>query len=262
MRFTLSKIPIVFLLIMNVLSGCGNGDKTSHQNASGTDTAWWPIFRGNNQLSGNVEESLPDSLHHLWTFKTGDDIVSTPVIGEGLVFVGSSDGLLYALDFSTGDSVWAFDTGSPLEASPLVLDKKVYIGSMDGELYALDALSGTLKWTYKTRGKIIGSANWVLSADGTKKQIVVGSYDSKMHCVDPETGELIWSYDTKNFINGAPAVYQNSVIFGGCDALLHRVSGDAGESIVQINVKSYVAGSPSVSGSVPIWEITTDSSSV
>ncbi len=89
----------------------------------------WPMFRGNPALTGVAEGSLPVKLKLLWSFKTGGPVKSSAAIVGGRVFVGSDDGLVYALDFATGAKQWTFKTGGPVESSPLVLNGRVFVGS-------------------------------------------------------------------------------------------------------------------------------------
>jgi len=105
-----------------------------------------------------------------------------------------------------------------------VVEGSVYVGSSDGFLYALDAKNGSLKWKYETDGEILGAANWVHSPDGQMLWILVGSYDGILHCVDSTSGKAVWTYETDNYINGSPAVDNQKTVFGGCDAMIHVVS--------------------------------------
>jgi outer membrane protein assembly factor BamB len=41
-----------------------------------------------------------------------------------------------ALDGTTGAKLWSFATGSYVESSPAVADGVVYVGSLDGKVYA------------------------------------------------------------------------------------------------------------------------------
>ena len=61
----------------------------------------WPMFRGGQQLLGRASGSLPDSLKFVWKFKTGDQIKSSPAIEGNLVFIGSSDANVYAIDLES-----------------------------------------------------------------------------------------------------------------------------------------------------------------
>jgi outer membrane protein assembly factor BamB len=71
-----------------------------------------------------------------WTFATGNS--SSPAIGsDGTVYVGSTDGKLYAVT-PAGMLKWAFATGNSIESSPAIgSDGTLYVGSDDGNLYAI-----------------------------------------------------------------------------------------------------------------------------
>ncbi|MBA2755040.1 MAG: PQQ-binding-like beta-propeller repeat protein, partial [Chloroflexia bacterium] len=72
-----------------------------------------------------------------WGFKAGNAIMSSPAISDGLIFVGSYDRQLYALKADTGVAAWTFATGGYVHSSPAVVDGVVYVGSDDGALYAI-----------------------------------------------------------------------------------------------------------------------------
>lgn len=211
----------------------------------------WPIYRGDQMLSGFTRESLPERMRLLWTFKTEDAIRSSPVIGNGMVFFGSFDGKVYSLDVESGRKLWEFNTESSVEASPILLKDTIYVGSLSGILYSLDARSGKQRWTYETRNRIAGSANWTQLKREKEYMIFVGSYDNMLHCVDSKKGKKIWTFATQHFINGSPALYgadPEALVFGGCDAQVHLVSVVDGAPLGQIDAGSYIAASVAVSG--------------
>jgi outer membrane protein assembly factor BamB len=92
----------------------------------------------------------PTSCAPLWTATTGGELgMSSPAVANGVVYVGSQDGKVYALDAagSTNCSgtptscspLWTADTGGGAEfSSPAVANGVVYAGS-GNNLYAFDA---------------------------------------------------------------------------------------------------------------------------
>ena len=136
----------------------------------------------------------------------------------------------------------------PIEGSALWHDGAVYIGSTDGVLYAIDAASGRLRWRYATDHKIVGGASVIRAPGSGRTWIVVGSHDSYLHCVDAATGERVWRYETDNYINGTPAVADGKVVAGGCDAKIHVVSAADGSLLQRIDTGSYIAASVTVKG--------------
>ena len=79
---------------------------------------------------------------------------------NGIVFIGSTNSTLYALDASTGTLLWSVLTGGAVNSTPVVADGVVYVGSADGSLYALDARSGDILWTGPTGGEVSSPAVW------------------------------------------------------------------------------------------------------
>ena len=51
--------------------------------------------------------------------------------------MGSDDNNVYALDANTGALVWTYSTGGAVEDSPAIVNGVLYISSVDGNLYAL-----------------------------------------------------------------------------------------------------------------------------
>jgi outer membrane protein assembly factor BamB len=79
-------------------------------------------------------------LHKLWSFFTGCSGEfcggSSATVASGVVYVGSYDGNLYALNAATGAKLWSYHTGNQVFASPTVVNGVVYVGSGDGNMYA------------------------------------------------------------------------------------------------------------------------------
>lgn len=219
----------------------------------GNGATSWPVFRGDPALTGVAAGTVPASPTLRWTFQAGKHIVSSPVVerdapGGPLLVVGCDDGLVYALDATTGAKRWTFPTGDVIEAPPLIAYGSVFIGSSDGRFHALDLATGEARWTRETGDKILGGAN-ALTLSG-EERVVVGSYDSNLYCFAASDGAERWRYSTGNFVNGTPAVLGERIVFGGCDAVLHVVNAKDGTALAQIELgnDAHVAGSVALAG--------------
>ena len=249
----------LLLIIFFFLLACP-GNKEVEKKKKEVQTVSWPIFRGDSRLTGTInnqkflrgsrgqffQKAPPGRRRQLWTFQTGAEVISSPVIGFGRVYIGSTDGKVYALSLKDGSKIWEFDTGDDIEASPLLVDTFIYIGNLSGVFFALDAHTGKVYWKFETEGPIYGSANWIQKPGKGEKLIFVGSHDNKMYCFDAASGKLGWTYETENYINGTPAVDGESIVFGGCDALLHILSVLDGKKKGEVSVGSYIPGSPAL----------------
>ena len=75
------------------------------------------------------------------------------VVG-GRIFVGSRNGLVYALDAKTGCIAWTFEADAGVRSTPTVGrvsdgSTVVFFGDAHAQIYALDAASASLKWKVK-----------------------------------------------------------------------------------------------------------------
>jgi outer membrane protein assembly factor BamB len=79
----------------------------------------------------------------LWRELTGPR--AEIIVGGGLAFMGTYAGNVYAWDVNSGEERWVFRTRGAIGHSPMFFDGLVFFGSMDRKLYAVEARSGKEK---------------------------------------------------------------------------------------------------------------------
>ena len=84
----------------------------------------------------------------------------SPAVVDGIVYVGSEDGNLYALKADSGAVFWSFKTGGVVMGSPTVVNGIVYFGSADAKVYALNANTGAQEWTFATGKAVLVLRLW------------------------------------------------------------------------------------------------------
>jgi len=77
-----------------------------------------------------LHEALCSQLGAL-VVATGNTVASSPAVVGGVVYVGSADNSVYALNASTGAKLWSFDTGNAVGSSPAVVNDTIYVGFHD-----------------------------------------------------------------------------------------------------------------------------------
>lgn len=65
------------------------------------------------------------------------DIASPPVVDNDTVYFGTESGSAYAVDADSGELLWQWRTGNYVRAAPVVVDGVVFIASGDGNVYAV-----------------------------------------------------------------------------------------------------------------------------
>jgi outer membrane protein assembly factor BamB len=164
-----------------------------------------------------------------WRVQTGGAVRSSPTLSGGIVYVGSSDGYLYALDAKTGAEVWRFNAASPVTSTPAVAGGNVYLGTYDGRFMALKAGSGEVVWTVKTGSEAplawgYESGDFFTSSptvfDG---RVLFGSGDGALYAVEGGTGRQLWKFETGGRVRSTPAVDGGTVYVGSFDGSLYAV---------------------------------------
>ncbi len=147
-----------------------------------------------------------------WTFKTEDEVRSSPTAYGDTVFVGSYDTNVWALNIETGDLVWKYATEGGIASSPVV-DRGsglVLFGSEDNTFYAVQQQSGKLVWTFPTKDRIRSSP--IVAMD----LVFFGSDDGHLYALIASNGRSMWNFDALSPIRNRPLVYteEEIVIFG------------------------------------------------
>jgi outer membrane protein assembly factor BamB len=200
--------------------------------------------QGFNQYENVLSPSTVGSLGLDWSYTTGNGVYSSPAVANGVVYVGSGDDKVYALNASTGALLWSYTTGNAVLSSPAVANGVVYVGSDDDKVYALNASTGAKLWSYTT-GFFVESSPAV--ANGV---VYVGSYDDKVYALNASTGALLWSYTTGSYVTSAPAVANGVVYVGSIDDNVYALNASTGALLWSYTTGYYVTFAPAVANGV------------
>ena len=204
-------------------------------------------FHGNVARTGVYESPGPGQQASVqWAFKTGGPIVTSPAIAEGVVYIGSLDGHLHAIDQETGQEIWKFKSRMPIASSPAVAGPTLYFVSSTGALAAIDVKTGQPKWVFAAEyEKKFEARNlhgyppvaqtipdawdiFMSSPAVANGMVYFGSGDGNVYAVDAETGLLRWKFPTKDVVHSSPAVVDNTVYIGSWDSNLYAIDAETG----------------------------------
>ena len=137
--------------------------------------------------AGLKAEQLP-RLRRKWAFgfPDGSSVRGQPTVAGGRVFVGSDNGMVYALDAKIGCVHWSFESGEAVVTAisvgtlPGSQDRyAAYFGDFRANVHAVDAETGEPLWTVRAddheMAKITGSP--VLDTQGGRLFVPVGSWE-------------------------------------------------------------------------------------
>jgi outer membrane protein assembly factor BamB len=206
------------------------------------------MFRGNPQHTGVYDGAgVPQFTKIKWQFHTDGQILSSPAVAGGTLYVGSSDHFLYALDLAAGALKWKFKAESRITSSPAVSAGLVYFGSFDGNFYAVDAATGQLKWKFQTGGERRFAGNHLHGAQPAAETmpdpfdfflsspvvwsggVYFGSGDTNIYALDAASGGLKWKFKTGDVVHASPAISGGTLFVGSWDSYFYALDAATGK---------------------------------
>jgi len=112
------------------------------------------------------------------------DVEMTPIIDQGVLFVGFYQGNLAAVDVITGGIIWKI----PLSVhSNVNLDtSNIYVASSKGTLYSIDRYDGSINWNIVLNEDLLYTEPHIIG-----NKIITFSTKGDIAVIDRETGNLL-----------------------------------------------------------------------
>jgi eukaryotic-like serine/threonine-protein kinase len=246
-----------------------SGDWTQYRNG--------PTHEGYNAQEHVLSTANVDALSVAWSVAIGGAVWSSAAVANGVVYVGSADGRLYAykVGCSTGGGtcspIWKSAATAGIYSSPAVVGGVVYVGSLNGKLYAFSVGCGTggatcsPLWSADAGGPVFspptvdGGMVYVGGNDGRIRAFAVGCGTGGATCT------YAWVGITGDRILDSPAVADGMVYVGSADNLLYAYAvgcGSNGETCGPVwtgTTDADIVSSPAVSGGM-VYVGSTDNS--
>jgi len=180
-------IPIVYIILFALLAG----------SAGNTAADNWGMFRHDIQHHALTTDSAPGEVELAWRHHVAEEyygVISSPSVVDGVVYFGSDDGNVTALNAVNGEVIWKVRLNKDsVRSSPAVDTEKGLFIINSQAVYALSLSNGSRLWNFTT------GADWEFSSPLIYQGVVyIGSYDGKLYALNETSGQILWSYDTHN----------------------------------------------------------------
>ncbi|PYT08244.1 MAG: hypothetical protein DMF60_05170 [Acidobacteria bacterium] len=255
-----SKLPVYPLFAdASFLTLGGKVDNAVIGALAVSSAADWKMYQHDTTHSGYSTTSLINtsnvgSLTQAWSFTTGGWVTGTPIVADGVVYIGSWDGNMYALRERDGSVVWSFNAGTlrvdacsttyGIDSTAALSGSRLYFGTGRAQLIAVNAGDGQLIWRSQLADPeqafhIFGSPT-VFDGKiyvGLASHCVTPCITGRLVCVDANDGRVLWNYAT------AP-----DGSLGG--AVWSSVAVDAGRQMVYVGTGNFCGGTDTHSSAV------------
>ncbi|HLI96184.1 MAG TPA: PQQ-binding-like beta-propeller repeat protein [Candidatus Baltobacteraceae bacterium] len=180
---------------------------------------------------------MRDTLQPRWRLFTGNLNRSTPAYADGLVYVGSNNGNLYALDAASGHVRWQFHARGPVNSSAAVNGGVVYFAddrAQSGVSRHEDGFARRLQsqTAWFTRGASTGTCTrrpqrLVCCAGVSKRKIRIRGFRSEkcgyFYALNAQTGKTVRSRgENGSWVISSAAVATGVAYYGTSDGQLIR----------------------------------------
>jgi len=164
-----------------------------------------------------------------WKFKAKAAFIAGPVIDNDIIYIGSTDSNMYAVNMESGTVKWKYGTGGQIRSTVVLNNDRLYFMSGDG-LYCLDK-SGKLVAIFKTGGEKqydvydYFQSTPLIIAD----KVFIGSSDSCIYALNADNLKLIWKYKTNGIVHTTLAFGKGKVFAGSYDGNVYALNEDNGQ---------------------------------
>lgn len=156
---------------------------------------------------------------------------SSPIVLGDRLFVGASNGVLYALSRRDGELLFRTKLEGAVVGRPVIVGDRIYVGTQGGRMYALDVRTGKTAWTYLCKGAI-GSMPVV-----GETLVYFTSGENRIYALDKRAGTFKWQFDRESpdgFTvrgQGSPLLHDGKLFVGFADGSLVALKADSGEIV-------------------------------
>jgi outer membrane protein assembly factor BamB len=181
----------------------------------------------------------------LWSFRPGA-IESSPLVVDGIIYFGSWDHYVYAIDVRTKKVKWRFLTDDQVVAGPAYSHGTIYIPSSSGHLYAINASTGRERWRASSFSRFGRREYFYATPTVAYGRVFIGNADGYVYSYGAKSGNLIWAQHAGTYVYTAAAVWRKTVYVGTWDGWVVAFDAATGRTRWRHDSPGGVSGAPTV----------------
>jgi len=212
-----------------------------------------------------------------WELPGKAPLRENPSYNNGIVYFGSDDKQVYAMDSETGEILWKFPTGGRISSPPVPYKDYIYAASTDGSLYKINSdgkhiwkkevgLLVQSRFAIDTRGIYLCNNQGLISAlahDGSiiwehpcdekvysplvqdQKSVFIPTWDGVVVALNKEKGSINWKQKIgSHFLTSTPLLLEEQIILGDTDGMLVSLDKKSGDVKWGYQTQEQIVSSP------------------
>ena len=211
------------------------------------DKGNWQQYGGSIERTNVASTAISPPLTQVWDYDASAGFSEYSVsVADSVVFIGTLQGEVYAVQIRTGEKVGKYDFGYPVIGTPVVDDSMLYVAVANTKrsLYGYNIQKGKVAWRAELGGI---ETSPLLEGDN----LYVATSAGEVYSIDKHTGSVNWKFvaplfERLAFLHSSPASDGKAIVFGCDDGSLFCIGKENGQLIWHVTVKKSIFGSPSI----------------
>jgi outer membrane protein assembly factor BamB len=192
----------------------------------------WPLYGYNAAHTRFFASRLKPPFKKVWTHYEGGLLEFPPVILGDRIFQLDDNGMLNAINKTTGASIWSHKVGTLSASTPAVVGDSVYVtvlagghNGQPGRIVALNSSTGAIRWA---RDLPSPSESSPLVDHG---QVFFGSQGGTVYSLRVSDGKVTWTYHAGGSVKASPTLSGGLLYFGDYSGQAQAISEKTGKQV-------------------------------
>ena len=178
-----------------------------------------------------------------WSLKLDDVVATSPAVSGNTLVIGTEAGTVYGIHRNDGEELWQVDVGSPVSTAACISSSTAMVGTYGGRLHGINIGDGEVEWTFPNPAE--PALDPILTSPVTNSGLVYfGSYG--LYCLEVRNGLLVWHHETGDTVRGTPAIVESYLVFGCYDGLIRCLDKNLGKVIWRYSADTVFRSSVSI----------------
>jgi len=220
----------------------------------------YPVYMGNTAHNFNVNAIVSNQVPRIDWSRNLTGTPSQPAINDGVIYVGTSEGFLYALD-TLGNVLWQLNLNGSIIHVPVIMNKNIIVGTLNGFLYIINTAGQILK--SKTFGGSIVSPPIAFG-----EVIYVPVFQEGVYAYNVNQDKIEWKFSTEGMVKNIPLIDQTNLYIADLNGKIYIVNRSTGmetnhlktsapiESYLNLSEKHLIYGNSA--GEIGCFDVTTN----
>ncbi len=216
------------------------------------------LHRGGELTPEPAEPDYPPAPTPRWTHELGAPTWATPVVADGVVYVGTNDGRFHAVDAARGSAVWTWAGPNRIDGCAAVATDAIVFVDGRNDLVCLERRDGTLRWRFPLHDSALAAAPLAENPTFNRRTatplvigdtVYCGSADGGLYAVTLADGRQRWRHEAgAPIFSGVAEIEPGILACGTMDGAVILLDRQTRTEVVRYLTRGGVVTTPVLAG--------------